>query len=482
MSAPGDALVIERLDARFHGAAPLATDRCERWLDTLVEADGEALTAGLAGPDEWLLIRRLPLALRWREDSSDADILATWQQALRDALEQALAHPAVDEVLRYPSRRAALADLVYRSALGDTARQWAWQRMGLLPRAGLSPAEALGHGLHALLAAPELIWPVLHGLMDGEPAAASLTALLRALPAADWQALLAACPRTAGYLGLDSTAPDNATPGEESAPLATAASVGLLAEAGAATSELLRWAEARRHFAAPHRAVLAVLIAALAWPAAGAPPILRRARLEAVRERLAKAVTSSGATPAASARAEAVPPRTRDDGLPPLSGLPQASEWLLTAWGGALFWLGRIPAGDLLAWQAAQDQASLPSLLRIMGEALGVPAEDPALRALCGGDLPSELPPGLAVEAAREQAVRQVALWSAWLDEAAPELPEPRLATVCRREGRLRFEAGWIDLHLPLASADTSIRRLGLDLDPGWLPWLGCVVRIVYDQ
>ena len=27
-----------------------------------------------------------------------------------------------------------------------------------------------------------------------------------------------------------------------------------------------------------------------------------------------------------------------------------------------------------------------------------------------------------------------------------------------------------------------ALRRLGLDLDPGWLPWLGCIVRFAYDD
>ncbi|MFY9460548.1 MAG: hypothetical protein WAP57_12435, partial [Aquabacterium commune] len=71
--------------------------------------------------------------------------------------------------------------------------------------------------------------------------------------------------------------------------------------------------------------------------------------------------------------------------------------------------------------------------------------------------------------------------WAAWLDEAAPELAEPRLRTVCQRPGRLRFEPGWIELHLSLDQVDTCIRRMGLDLDAGYLPWLGCVLRIRYE-
>jgi hypothetical protein len=33
---------------------------------------------------------------------------------------------------------------------------------------------------------------------------------------------------------------------------------------------------------------------------------------------------------------------------------------------------------------------------------------------------------------------------------------------------------------MPLDSVDLDIRRAGLDLDPGWVPWLGVVVRYRY--
>jgi hypothetical protein len=37
-----------------------------------------------------------------------------------------------------------------------------------------------------------------------------------------------------------------------------------------------------------------------------------------------------------------------------------------------------------------------------------------------------------------------------------------------------------IDISLQLDEADVRIRRIGLDLDPGWLPWFGRVVRFHY--
>lgn len=484
-------LVIERLRNRFHASSPLAAGQCQAWLEALAAADGEALVAGLAAPDEWLLIRHLPLALRWQHDAGDGEVVKQWSQALRRALEQALAHPEDGAVIRYASRHAAIADMLYRSALGETTRQWAWQRMGLIPHHGLSPSEVLQHGVIVLLRETELVWPVLHGLIAGEGATASLTALLRRLQASDWHALLQASPRTAAYARLlagptaaapaaQAAPPDAAVP---ASPIAARPADFLLAGGGTLRA-LLEWAAARRHFAVRHLEVLTVLATALAWPATGASPALQQARLLAAQAHLRSSVGGPADTPiipsatGTASPAETRPPVERAPDLLPLPALPEEIEWLPTHWAGALFWLARLPAGGLLDWQAGQDVISLPLVLRAVGSALGVPDEDPALRAFCGGTVP----PGEVPAAARERATEQVLLWSAWLDEAAPELPAPRVDTVCRRGGRLRFEAGWIEVHLPLDSVDTSIRRLGLDLDPGWLPWLGCVVRITYDE
>lgn len=46
--------------------------------------------------------------------------------------------------------------------------------------------------------------------------------------------------------------------------------------------------------------------------------------------------------------------------------------------------------------------------------------------------------------------------------------------------GRLGATATHLDFERPLASVRLDVRRAGLDLDPGWLPWLGRVVTIHY--
>lgn len=66
------------------------------------------------------------------------------------------------------------------------------------------------------------------------------------------------------------------------------------------------------------------------------------------------------------------------------------------------------------------------------------------------------------------------------LDE--PALPRERLLdVVCRRDADIFFDPGWIELRFKAEAASTAIRRSGLDRDPGWLPWLGTVVKFAYD-
>jgi len=56
-----------------------------------------------------------------------------------------------------------------------------------------------------------------------------------------------------------------------------------------------------------------------------------------------------------------------------------------------------------------------------------------------------------------------------------------RLAALLIRRGRLEVGPGRADLHLPADAIDIAVRRAGLDIDPGWVPWLGRVIRFHYD-
>lgn len=472
-------LTVGRLRTLIRTPVPIAAARCESWYAALAAQDDAALGFGLARDDEWLLIRHLRVATQWRADEADVDVGHIWGTALRQAIESALANDA--DCVRYANRRAAIADMLYRSALGERARQWAWHRIGLIERAEVSSQDALEAAVALLVRAPDLIWPVLQRIVAAEDATAALSAVLRALPASAWIKLFAASPRAAPYARWVGQAVQT----EPSPAAETPDAIELRASAEA--RKLLAWAAARPYVVERHVDTLAVLLAALVWPPHVEQGDVLRRRTGLARATLAPAKARIGEAPLirlppsrhtlddAEAEIPVAPEQTR------LPELPDPAQWQPTAWAGALFWLGRIAASDAFAWIG--QQAELPAdalrlLLRELARALGVPDDDSALAAFCGGHVPQAEAPG----AITRHAEAIVAQWSNWLGEAAPELAEPRLLTVCRRGGRLRMEPGWIELHLPLANVDTSIRQLGLDLDPGWLPWLGCVLRICYDD
>lgn len=66
------------------------------------------------------------------------------------------------------------------------------------------------------------------------------------------------------------------------------------------------------------------------------------------------------------------------------------------------------------------------------------------------------------------------------LGTTAEECDTALLQRVASRSADIIAEQAWIELRLSAAEVSTSVRRGGLDLDPGWIPWLGVVVRFVY--
>ncbi|MGA7830728.1 MAG: hypothetical protein WCA21_07200 [Terracidiphilus sp.] len=53
------------------------------------------------------------------------------------------------------------------------------------------------------------------------------------------------------------------------------------------------------------------------------------------------------------------------------------------------------------------------------------------------------------------------------------------LRAIVNRDGRIWQTRSDLDVTLPLAETDIRIRRIGLDIDPGWLPWFGAWGRVV---
>ena len=55
-----------------------------------------------------------------------------------------------------------------------------------------------------------------------------------------------------------------------------------------------------------------------------------------------------------------------------------------------------------------------------------------------------------------------------------------RTAEIVTRTGFIRTTPSSMDITLPMSAVDVRIRRAGLDLDPGFVPWFGRVVHFHY--
>jgi len=167
-----------------------------------------------------------------------------------------------------------------------------------------------------------------------------------------------------------------------------------------------------------------------------------------------------------------------------------------TSWGGLLFLLPVVselgipasmtadPGDDSVGLRPVLHELGRQLLARAAPDAKPPGAGDPALLAFCGL-VPGSEPPGRPGTAATRRIGRAAGAVAAALRERltgpAPQRGDQALLLgVCRRHAVIHADPGWIDVDLRLDEVDVDVRRAGLDLDPGYLPWLGCVVRFRY--
>jgi len=154
------------------------------------------------------------------------------------------------------------------------------------------------------------------------------------------------------------------------------------------------------------------------------------------------------------------------------SGLPPCN----TSYAGFLFLIPLLSQLGIEAWLQKHPQLlewDWPRhlLLRIAAQ-LGIPPEDPVLAALAAAGLEPG-PQVVVLDSISRHWSKILRRWS----QAPGRLS---LAALVCRPGSLVWQRTHLDLYLDHRQAEIRVRRLGLDLDPGWVSWLALVVQFHY--
>jgi hypothetical protein len=386
---------------------------------------------------------------------------------------------------RQQPRRLLLARLL----AGDNAQEWYWPQATGVPF-DLPPSLRVEHVLDAWRVQPAAwaaVGQELVPLLD-TTAARSLLELIRPATAERWLA------------GL----------GRAGKPTQTERPIPKLR---ARTQKLLH--DVSMHFAADDSrvvffAVLAVLesfptaaqdsvlpiIASSALEQPRAPVLsMRDVRGRLLHERRPRAVANAAGLehPPASER---LPQQIESSALAnhdqPLAGITARAEHI-TNYAGLYFLLSPLRHLGIAEALGEYPQLVLTHfvsrvLLRLAMTA-GIAEEDPIILPLLD-DL-SEQPgqpddpvvvPGTLAALCRLHSSPQLSerLWKVAMQRWCRDHARMKLREIVARPGRIYTTSTTIDVTMPMSAVDLRIRRCGLDLDPGYVPWFGRVVHFHY--
>lgn len=106
------------------------------------------------------------------------------------------------------------------------------------------------------------------------------------------------------------------------------------------------------------------------------------------------------------------------------------------------------------------------TLLHAIARRMRVPADDPVFAVLRGAD-DHDWPAPLTA-------------WRVGLDRWLRRTVRTRLDQVVHRRGWIVGTQDDLSIRFRVDDADIRLRRMALDVDPGWVPWLGCTLRYHY--
>jgi hypothetical protein len=145
----------------------------------------------------------------------------------------------------------------------------------------------------------------------------------------------------------------------------------------------------------------------------------------------------------------------------------------LTSRGGLFFLVPALERLGIKSWLAEHPvcaEWSIPWLiLRAVAARLGAPDDDPVFRCW---DEPIEDPP--------DEVRQEIRPWIRRLQRSLRQTARIGVSSLVFRTGRLIGTHTHVDVMFRIDAVDIRVRRAGLDIDPGWTPWLGRVIHFHY--
>jgi hypothetical protein len=538
-----DRLQVGTLQTNLHLQPSRAADaqRLTHVLQDVLDESLETALERLGVPcDEEICIRDIYVPVSLRLSASNAKLCAQWSLALASHIEQAVRRCGPD-VVRYLSPWHALIDLALGVARGTFGRAWACRQMGLIETSsGATPSRISDQLVAALEREPAAILPVLlavarHGalpsLIARLPAAAWPRLAIGALAAGGvtsmrWEKVERACAepkqctdsferarivRCLESSALARAARNASSERSESASICSVLAVlalldcdrGLLLRSAERVADLLAGAVAELQASAGTSPNAAGVLSSDPKPSPddSGNQVEREGRPEGGRSRShvgdsCEQVPWPGGIVDAGIVVETTRPRQVWDtsrSLPAVVALEPSLPDInrqrgFSHAGGLLLLLGILDDTDLareiVESELGSRRTQAWALHQLALALAGVDERDAAALAFAGLS-PQTDPPSIGEEPPTQTEVEQLLTWRRCLEqELITRVPgrEHILAWVCRREAEIVADPGWIEVHLSLDEVSTEIRRAGLDLDPGYLPWLGLVIKYVYRE
>jgi hypothetical protein len=172
--------------------------------------------------------------------------------------------------------------------------------------------------------------------------------------------------------------------------------------------------------------------------------------------------------------------------------LPVVRRRAFTRFGGLLFLLGLMEDLGLpleMSDYAAMSERPFRWMLHRVALKLTSAAADDAAALAFAGLLPDAAPPSVGEDEPSDSEEGVIASYAARITEELKVRlsdwrdvpPATLLHFVCRRRAEIVADPGWFEVRFSLDDVATEIRRAGLDLDAGYLRWLGAVVKFIYE-